>query len=105
MVDILDTARERFWAESTIVHNSSAQGMLKVAMAELMPVVAYYQSFPDIRCWPLLQIHDELIFELSPNIADEFCEWAVMVMTQGVRLSVPVRASSATAYRWGDLKG
>lgn len=83
---------------------SSAQGILKIAMAELMPVVAYYQSYPDVRCWPLLQIHDELIFELSPNIAEEFCEWALMVMTQGVRLSVPVRASHAIAHRWGDLK-
>lgn len=83
---------------------SSAQGMIKLDMAELMPVVGYYQSFPDVRCWPLLQIHDELIFELSPNIADEFCEWATGVMTSNIELSVPVRASSATAFRWGDLK-
>lgn len=83
---------------------SSAQGMIKLDMAELMPVVSYFQSFPDVRCWPLLQIHDELIFELSPNISDEFCGWAEELMTTNVQLSVPVRASSATAYRWGDLK-
>lgn len=83
---------------------SSAQGVLKLAMAELMPHVKYYQSYKDIRCWPLLQIHDELIFELSPNISEEFADLTKEVMTNVVKLTVPIRASSVVARRWGDLK-
>jgi DNA polymerase-1 len=83
---------------------SSAQGLIKLDMAQLMPVVEYFQSFPDVRCWPLLQIHDELIFELSPNIVDEFCELAHAVMTTNVKLLAPVKASYGVAERWGDLK-
>jgi hypothetical protein len=83
---------------------SSAQGLIKLDMAQLMPIVEYFQSFSDVRCWPLLQIHDELIFELSPNIVDEFCELAHAVMTTNVKLLAPVKASYGVAERWGDLK-
>lgn len=83
---------------------ASAQGILKLAMAELMPHVRYYQSFSDVRCWPLLQIHDELIFELSPNIADEFAALTTEIMCNTVELPVPVRSSAVTALHWGDLK-
>lgn len=83
---------------------SSAQGLIKLDMCQIMPVVEYFQSFPDVRCWPLLQIHDELIFELSPNIVDDFCGLAHGIMTTNVELQVPVRASWGTAESWGDLK-
>lgn len=83
---------------------SSAQGLIKLDMAQIMPVVEYFQSFHTERCWPLLQIHDELIFELSPNIVDDFCGLAHGIMTSNVELQVPVRASWGTAESWGDLK-
>ena len=83
---------------------ASAQGLIKLDMAQLMPVVEYFQSFPTERCWPLLQIHDELIFELSPNIVDEFCELAHEIMTTNVTLLAPVKASYGVAESWGDLK-
>lgn len=81
-----------------------AQGIIKLAMAALMPVVEYYQSIPGIRCWPLLQIHDELIFELSPQIAEEFCLIAQDIMQTIIRLLAPVKVSWSMAERWGDLK-
>jgi DNA polymerase-1 len=83
---------------------SSAQGLIKLDMAQIMPVVEYFQSFGTERCWPLLQIHDELMFELSPNIVDDFCGMAHAIMTSNVELQVPVRASWGTAESWGDLK-
>lgn len=81
-----------------------AQGMIKLDMFQLMDYVRLYQSYSDVRCWPLLQIHDELIFELSPNIVDDFCADALNVMKHNVKLRIPVGASCSTAYSWGDLK-
>jgi len=81
-----------------------AQGIIKLAMAALMPIVRHYQKYKDTRCWPLLQIHDELIFELSPHIAEEFCLIAQDVMQSIIQLRAPVKVSWSLAERWGDLK-
>jgi DNA polymerase I-like protein with 3'-5' exonuclease and polymerase domains len=69
-----------------------------------MPIVRHYQKYKDTRCWPLLQIHDELIFELSPHIAEEFCLIAQDVMQSIIQLQAPVKVSWSLAERWGDLK-
>jgi DNA polymerase I len=85
---------------------ASAQGIIKLAMAELTPIVSYYQWFRSsgVVCLPLLQVHDELIFEVSPDIADEFKETCRYIMRNAVRLDVPVDSSADVAERWGDLK-
>jgi DNA polymerase-1 len=51
-----------------------------------------------------LQIHDELLFELSTDIAEEFAQMVHDVMVSVVPLSVPVRAGIETGELWGDLK-
>jgi DNA polymerase-1 len=81
---------------------ASAQGTIKLAMAGIWPICQYYQSRGAV-CWPLLQIHDELLFELDRVIAEEFLAQAKVVMEQVVHLSVPVRSSASIAERWGEL--
>ena len=84
---------------------ASAQGTIKLAMARVMDeLVAEYQAYNDVICWPLLQIHDELLFELSTNIAEEFSQKVHDVMVSATPLSVPVRAGIETGELWGDLK-
>ncbi len=84
---------------------ASAQGSIKLAMAQVMDeLVTEYQSYNDTICWPLLQIHDELLFELSTDIAEEFSQMVHDVMVSVVPLSVPVRAGIETGELWGDLK-
>lgn len=84
----------------------SAGDHLKLAMAEIWDgPVQYFRSYPGVTCDPLLQVHDELIFELSPRIADEFNWWAGYVMCNAVRpMSVKVKSSAAVADTWGGLK-
>jgi DNA polymerase-1 len=82
---------------------SGAQGVIKLAMAEVVPLVEYYQSLGE-KCIPLLQIHDELLFELSQKIAEEFCHEVRQIMQNAVRLLIPIGSSRDTAYTWGDLK-
>lgn len=83
---------------------SGAQGIIKTAMAEITPLVGMFQSYPGAICLPLLQIHDELIFELSLDIADDFVGMAKGMMEECVPLRVPVRSSATTGNTWMELK-
>jgi len=53
--------------------------------------------------WPLLQIHDELLFEVRSDYADEVKAICVYVMENVCRLLVPLVASGVNALTWGDL--
>jgi DNA polymerase-1 len=83
----------------------SAGDMLKLDMGELTPVADYYQSYPGNVCWPVSTVHDELIFEVSSNIAAEFAEMGRRIMMTSCPLGdVPVDSSADMAHRWGDIK-
>jgi DNA polymerase-1 len=83
----------------------SAGDHLKIAMAIIWLIVQDFQyRYPDERCWPLLPVHDELIFELSPSIRDDFLGLAKEAMETSVPLSVPVKASVAHGRSWAELK-
>jgi DNA polymerase-1 len=84
----------------------SAGDHLKIGMAMIMDLVHYYRAIgPTIICLPLLQIHDELVFELTPDIAPDFLEDCRVVLTTCVRpMTMPVRAAVAIGDDWGELK-
>jgi DNA polymerase-1 len=52
----------------------------------------------------LLQIHDELIFEVEDTIVEEFVATMKKVMRGVVDLSVPIGSSADVAMSWGELK-
>jgi DNA polymerase I len=81
---------------------ASATGTVKLAMAELMPVSQFFDTCG--VCWPLLQIHDELITEVDRAQAKDWADESRQVLELSCPLSVPVRSSSDIAERWGDLK-
>jgi len=85
---------------------SMAQGLIKLAMAEITPIVLYFQSFPSETCLPLIQVHDELIFECSKPIAQELAGMGQKIMRGADReqLLVPIDSSASMAERWGLLK-
>jgi len=84
---------------------STAGGILKLAMAELQDAVLdWRRAYPGEILEPLLQIHDELVFELSDSLAQDWCEYAKGVMTSAVRLTIPMGASASVGNCWGELK-
>jgi len=85
---------------------ATAQGLIKLAMAEITPVVLYFQSFPSSTCLPLIQIHDELVFECSKDIADDLAYMGRQIMCNADRgqLLVPIDSSASKAERWGEAK-
>jgi DNA polymerase-1 len=83
---------------------ASAQGIIKLAMAQIQTeLVGYYQSLGEI-CWPLCQLHDEILFELNNSIADDFIGDAKRIMETVVPLSIPIRSSATKANNWRELK-
>lgn len=79
---------------------ASAQGSIKIAMARLMSICK--QLGPSI-IRPLLQIHDQLIFEVRLDWAEAMAEIVKDEMEAATPLTIPVRASSDLGDRWADL--
>ncbi len=73
----------------------SAADIIKVAMIELDK-----QGYK-----PLLQVHDELIFEVDPATADAEMKKIVSIMENVVKLSVPIVADAHIGKDWNEAKG
>lgn len=79
---------------------AGAQEVIKAGMANMWPWMKAHLSF--IK--PLLQIHDELMVQVSPDCL-QLCDLNVSYyMENAVKLRVPVRVSMAHGRTWKDLK-
>lgn len=81
----------------------SAQGVLKVGMYCMNQVYDMYEAGGKI-CRPILQIHDEMITEVSEDVADEFAELGKTDMELAVPLVVPTECGYSVGDNWGQLK-
>lgn len=75
----------------------SAADIIKKAMVEISPLLS-----DEARL--ILQIHDELIFEVRDDLAQNFGERAQEIMQSAASLNVPLKTSLNIAKRWGELK-
>lgn len=82
---------------------SGAQGIIKEAMVLLTPV---YREFQDMgyHCDPLLQIHDDLMFEISDDILDVAIPTIKSVMESAVELVVPTPVDAKIGKNWKEMK-
>ena len=74
----------------------SAADIIKLAMLKIRPMLG------DAKM--LLQIHDELIFEVSDDMAQEFGAQVANVMSSVVNLNVPLVVNYNIAKNWANLK-
>lgn len=80
---------------------SGAQGSMKLIMAETQHNIDdHWTGVID----PLLQVHDELLFEGEENAIDDFMHETGRVVENCVRLDVPIKFGSAVADSWGALE-
>ena len=75
----------------------SAADVIKLAMLEI-------DKHLDSEKRLILQIHDELIFEVKDEIMQNFANFAENIMQNIVKLKVSLKTSSSIAKNWGDLK-
>jgi uracil-DNA glycosylase family 4 len=84
---------------------SSAGGILKLAMIDLWNGLLPELWEREVHCEPLMQVHDELIFEVEENAVEYVAGEIQRVMEAAVELSVPVRTSANWGRTWAELKG
>lgn len=75
----------------------SAADIIKMAMLEI-------SHFTNENAKMLLQIHDELIFEVRDENLSEFSATAANIMQNITKLEIPLKTSLSIAKNWGDLK-
>ncbi|MCZ6167262.1 DNA polymerase I [Campylobacter ureolyticus] len=75
----------------------SAADIIKMAMVKIYPLL-------NENARMLLQIHDELIFEVKDEMIDEFGKMARDIMQNVYMLNVPLISSLCVAKSWGELK-
>lgn len=81
-----------------------AQGIIKQAMVDLTPVYNKWRKW-GYRMDPLIQIHDELIFQVQSDILIEVADNIKQVMENTVPLSLPTPVDQKVGETWGDMEG
>lgn len=79
-----------------------AQETIKLSMAELTPMSRELMAGGDV-CLPLLQIHDQLIWEVNRERAKDWAAEVQEVLVNATPLDVPVGVSSDIGETWKDL--
>jgi DNA polymerase-1 len=52
----------------------------------------------------LLQVHDELVFEVKESLAKKAAVWISELMTKTVTLKVPIDVDVEIGKNWGELE-
>lgn len=86
-------------AINTIIQGSAAD-LIKQAMIDL------HRELPttDLRAKMLLQIHDELMFEVHRDDLDRLQDLVVDRMANVIQLSVPLRVDAKSGPNWADCE-
>ncbi len=77
-----------------------AADIMKLAMIAVAQMIA--REYPD-DVKMVLQVHDELIFEVKEKRATEFAEAVKTVMAQAYPLCVPLLAETEIGKNWGEI--
>lgn len=77
-----------------------AADIMKLAMLRVSEMMDEYGD----RARMLLQVHDELVFEVEEGITEEFSSRAKEMMEQAYELSIPLVVEAKTGKNWGELK-
>ncbi len=77
----------------------SAADIIKLAMLKLSN-----ENTSKFEAKLLLQIHDELIFEVKDEKAKEFAKFAKDIMENVYKLKIPLKTSVSIGKNWGELK-
>ncbi len=81
---------------------SGAQGIIKQAMGELVWI---YEAWSELGyvVRPLLQVHDELLWEIEDCILDAAIPMLKNVMEEAVELTIPTPVDVKVGLNWNDL--
>lgn len=82
------------------VFQGSASDLIKLSMNKIDTMICT----ENLRAKMLLQIHDELIFEVDEDVAEDYARRFVEVMENIMELKIPLKTSMHIGNHWGELK-
>ena len=82
-------------AVNTVIQGSAAD-LVKVAMINIQRKI----DAEDLPVKMILQIHDELVFELPTNQAEQHAQWIADEMTGAIELDVPLKVDITHGPNW-----
>lgn len=82
---------------------SGAGGILKKAIRALKPVVKEWQDM-GVICRPVLQVHDELIFEVEDEYLPVMAPQFNGIMANAVQLTVPIKVDCEVGKNLKELE-
>jgi DNA polymerase I len=88
-------------AERTAINTpiqGTAADIIKIAMVRIRREMPH----SDFRAKMLLQVHDELVFEVRDEQAQRFREWACDMMSTAYKLDVPVKVDAGVGKNWSE---
>lgn len=80
----------------------TAADMIKIAMIEIEKMIKKEYKTEDVKM--ILQVHDELLFEIKSAKVQELSEKIKKIMEEVLKLKVPVVVDANTGDSWGELK-
>jgi DNA polymerase-1 len=75
--------------------------IMKYVMIQLQELI---DNRYEKKAYMLLQIHDEIIFEVGESVIDEFKKDAEDIMINSVKLDVPIKTHVSVGKSWDELK-
>jgi DNA polymerase I len=75
----------------------SAADIIKKAMVDISRQI----DDPEVRL--LLQVHDELIFEIAENKVDDYARKIKLIMESVIKLKVPIVVDAKIGNCWGEM--
>jgi len=80
----------------------TAADLIKVAMIEIAKVIKDKYNKDEVRM--ILQVHDELLFEIKDGLADKAAREFKAIMEGGLKLKVPIIVDIKTGKNWGEME-
>jgi uracil-DNA glycosylase family 4 len=98
---LIREAGERYVVNGKV--QMGAQDVIKKAMRDMTPIYKDMQG-NGYFVWPLIQVHDELLFEVDEEIGEMFLATMISVMEGAVSMDVPIVAEGNTGKTWKEAK-
>ena len=78
----------------------SAADILKIAMVRIQERI----DAEGLRSLMILQVHDELIFEVPQDELDSMRDLVLDLMPSAMELTVPLEVELKTGYNWDQME-
>lgn len=82
----------------------TAADLMKMAMIEVKKVLDKSEKNIKEKARMIMQVHDELVLEVTEEVAEEVAKLVQDVMEKVVTLRVPIKVGTSINRSWGEMK-